>query len=734
MKYGDPRAVPALQGAIPREETEHHRRWVILAVAHLGGFSADEQVEAIVAFATQAAAPEGSEELRKANDGLLEKATLEVLVSIGQTLTDPDHADAEVARALVEKRDALRAKQPMVATILTRILSQWLVPAATEDVLAQIALENADAFVLDSALSMRAKFREQVGPGLRKIVPAGGTPAGIAAILLQDDATVARILRGDDRKAQRAMLACARSVRHPLPVKTVAGLLDVNDIALQTAAARYLESEDSVEARSALLGRTRGRARILGARMGFDPGHNTYPAFDVIEDSLRDLVLGPDGPREVLALLSAGYWGDDGQRIVCIYEDRTEFMIDDGSGRQRYRVLGPEEIEELLAFVSERRVDELPPLNTSVHDGIQYEYMHLRPEGGRRVFMNNPGMAGSEGSTYELLVKAFVDMSESGTYALRHPLTVGIPEARLLMRREKASAQLVWARGDDLRVLVTPPDGGAPAWRSWRDGSLEGPCDEPADVPALAGHIKAPEGYRSMGHLNRFRWQVRVGDAVVIAAVDKERAYGLWRVEAGKVTARLSAGNCGNPLVTPDGRWLIAAKVDGSWAIPNYLVRINLASGREEKLGIPPADRCDPIAYVPAHDRILVIRENENVDQETRAASVASTEFLLLDATTGRTTPVKGEFRPWEQATVRPLQSTGTKHEAWAALPDRRKNSTLLGRYDMKAFVFRPIMTLPGVLCTSMQVWVDEDRGFVYVISNGDLIRVPLEAELPRRQ
>ena len=66
--------------------------------------------------------------------------------------------------------------------------------------------------------------------------------------------------------------ACARLLGGNLPVNEVGNLLEHQNKLLALAAERYLESEDSPEARNLVLKQTsEGEALILGARDSFDP-------------------------------------------------------------------------------------------------------------------------------------------------------------------------------------------------------------------------------------------------------------------------------------------------------------------------------------------------------------------------------------------------------------------------------------------------------------------------------
>ncbi len=117
-------------------------------------------------------------------------------------------------------------------------------------------------------------------------------------------------------------------------------------------------------------------------------------------------------------------------------------------------------------------------------DGLQYEYVQLTSNGGRRVFMNNPDRAPEEGAVYPLLTRRFYKLTEAA------PLTV---------------------------------------------------------------------------HYDF-----------------EKRAKGM-------------------AIVTPDGRWLVPAKTEGNWAVPNVVVRDDLVNGQEIPLDIPAADTFNPVAFVWPH-------------------------------------------------------------------------------------------------------------------------------------
>jgi len=87
--------------------------------------------------------------------------------------------------------------------------------------------------------------------------------------------------------------------------------------------------------------------------------------------------------------------------------------------------------------------------------------------------------------------------------------------------------------------------------------------------------------------------------------------------------------------------------------------------------------------------------------------------------------PVKTARRKLTQ-NLRPLQPVAGSQEYWAAIPDSEKNLTRVGRYDTRAFSFKPLMEIPEVRFTSEAMWVDEAAKRIYLAYNGHLLRLPL--------
>ncbi len=415
--YRAKEAVPVLKAALAREPEEHHRQRVIQALSALGGLSVEEIVAAVEAYGEEIATEEGRERVARASDSLSDASPLEPKVSMGRYLGYYwDEPDEKAARRLVARVQELRTRAFAQSQSLWLVIRTWPTAAVDQEIVRRVASGAVDKLSVHSALKRRESLQGNTREQLEKLCEHGGTQLGIAACLIGDPDRYAQILGGSDSAAQQALLACARLVREPLPVQKVGELLQSANERVVIAAESYLESEDSAGARQLVLARHPRETRILGARQEFDPGHFSFEQFERWEERLQEAVRADGGPDELLALLSAGYWGDEGQSVIYIRGKKAELRFYRDETKFESRKLSDGEWRDLRGFLCDNSVEDLAPLNVLVHDGMQYEYVHLTRHGGRRVFMNNPQTVG--GSVYDRLVRHFIRLSESLVHVL----------------------------------------------------------------------------------------------------------------------------------------------------------------------------------------------------------------------------------------------------------------------------------------------------------------------------
>jgi len=169
------------------------------------------------------------------------------------------------------------------------------------------------------------------------------------------------------------------------------------------------------------------------------------------------------------------------------------------------------------------------------------------------------------------------------------------------------------------------------------------------------------------------------------------------------------------------------AKTDDNWGHPNYVVRFSLETGREFRVNVEPADELEAVIYLPLHGKTLLRRAKSDYPW-SRGTPVGpdKPEYYLLDPRTGSVQAVSGEFGPLRQDGKRFLQPTSNPNEYWAAISDRTKDETQVGRYNLKDFSFKAVLTVPHISFDSMSMWVDEQQGKLYLVYKEQLLRLPL--------
>jgi len=406
-----PEAVPALRAALSRLHRDSERRPVARALVACGGASVDEEVEALEALAVQLSTDEGKSAYRQYRYSLSDESALDPLVTLGDVLRADDlEPSAELVDAVHQALPELAERDRAAAAELRVLVSHW--PSAGPDRAGVQALAAGElgSEEIAALLRRREEVAEHAAPDLACLATGEGLTAGTAAILLGEAAPVERILARGEPVTQVALLAAARLAGAALPVAVVGDLLaradpaDDDEAAVARAAELYLEANDSPPARRLLLAAHPGEARILGRRLLGDPVESNTEHFEAVEEELRQQVLAANQRGvEIYALLSASYWGSVGDFVIQVRPDRTTASF---AGRRCE--LSPSALARLESFVAAHQVEDLGPLETGVDDGMQYEYLHLNRDGGRRIVMNNPDTAG--GSVYDVLTRVFLDL------------------------------------------------------------------------------------------------------------------------------------------------------------------------------------------------------------------------------------------------------------------------------------------------------------------------------------
>jgi len=664
-------AVPLLKKRLATIKDSGDLRRMVEAINDLNGYGTDDSIRFLQAYANAISTPAKEQTLYKSLQTLLDsEIELDKEAFVGYVLSANPKNAAAIGKKIL--------KTGTVNDDLLSVIASWRIPAVDYEILRRLSAGTMNYRAVAGLLTAYGPLDESARKRLQPLIDAGGYATGVIAMLERNEALFTTILQSEDTKAKASLLAAARFIKQKLDLPAVAKHMGSEDTTLAKAARQYLTADDSPQSRSLLQANTKGN-EIFGSRMSYDPGHVTYPEFNAIEKTLLTEIENGEA-EEVFALLSSGYWGGEGQIIIRRTGDSVKLAKVLDQGRYFSGVVSSETWKHLNAFMANNRIDDLAPLETYIADGIQYEFVHLKKQYGRRVFMNNPGA--SDG-IYNTLVNEFVRLSEGADLQLHYRAIDIDSEGRVLSRSDRPHA-----------------------WEEY-----------------LKKYQTAESECAKMKYMQeKATWQSRYkGKPLYIHD-------GFFQCEKEKPKKYIfkSKGNYGDPVVTKDNKWLVAAKTDTHWAVPNYAVVINLITKAEKKIDLPPADNYNVVAYVEERNRVLLVRYKDDPKVTKKPVGPDKPTYYLLDPETRKTEIVDGDLAPYQQHGQFPLQAATKKHFTWVARPDYETRSTEVGLYDMRNFVFQHWRTIKDFVFTSRQMWVDEEKNLILIDTRNDLLQFPL--------
>jgi hypothetical protein len=370
------RAVLARTDAMSRSELEQ-------TLVASGALTDEEIVEMVTAYATLLSTEAGRKQLAEgplATSG--EPSSWKVTVG-ARLAADLPHRE-ELAQRLLAKAAQSGEAAPtlfaIVSTIDAPAVHQWLATRLLDGT----AAASGDPFPIVSLLQHRSSAAVSARSELQAALEKPGLARGIAAVVLNDGVSISAILRKGTADERDAVLAAARAVGQPLDTAEV---LEAATNAGESAAAE-LEMMNTAAARAALATLYPDQARIWGPRPWADPGHTTFTFFDIWEESLRALVKKRQFDR-IDALALGSYWGGNREVVVVARKGDTMLLVSTTPGTKE-TPLPPATAARIRQFLDDTHPADLEPFDAGTFDGTQYEYVYLTPDGGRRVFMNNP--------------------------------------------------------------------------------------------------------------------------------------------------------------------------------------------------------------------------------------------------------------------------------------------------------------------------------------------------------
>lgn len=683
--YADPSCLPALRAGLAKASNLDDRKRYLKALLACGGFTAAEQLEALLA-----AASTDPKRLERIRYSILEtNAGLSPALELGSLLAEEPPAEL-VPAAL--------ARLPFAG--LEEIVFAWDDPRVRE-----YQLERLRSGQLSLPLVQDLLDDGPGHPALPEVIAHGGEAAGVASALAQD----ATPLKGQDLSTRQMLLACARYLRWELPLKPVKAAL--GEPALKKAALAYLTTIDTPAARELLGGET---GLILG-----ESGGTLKEFAPKWEAELREELLSDSSLTEIFALFTAGYYEAYGHFVIRVRGEQADIRWYGSPGKYRSRPLTATELAALQRFTREKGADSWPKGHEVGGHSAEYEYAHLTPRGGRRVYGYQPG-----GDFRKLtdMVKAL----GAGRTELNYDV-FKTHEGRVLLDGAAGleATALHQDQGQLYVQLAKPPQGLSPALlqgealQRWGLGAARGGgwyvrrgdrWEKIAGAPPGRLVDDTRDEGKEWAHLNNPSWQVEAGQGWRLRVLE-DGSLGLRK--QGQKNRVLARGRFANPVVSPDHRWALAARAQpgAMWGEPNDLVRIALPGGALQVVPIPKADNLYCAAWLPLHKAFLVYRSEQDEGPG---------DYFLVDPDTLAARQVEGELGPLAEAV--PLVPTGRPGEYWAAVGE--PGGTQLGVYDPERFVFTKVALYPRLAFRSRHLAVV--GGHLYVLDDGSLLEFKL--------
>jgi HEAT repeat protein len=704
----------------------------------------------------------------------------ELRAYIGQQLTQQSEISDELAVALVDRIETIEAKEPKMAAAYRRMILGWTNSAINRLLLRDVKRGIADLPALNRLVGLRTLLREKHTAELAELRSGKGVGAGLASCIFESPEENAVLVGTDDADAKIALFGCARLIRSPLAIAKVAAELRSANPLLKLAAERYLESEDSPEARAIIRGLYPTEVKILGARNCFVVENSSLAIDDYlyvvfqsagILDRWEACSLGRTGAALVKTEKSLvdevkkdtgllAVYSFDANHIR-VYKDHALFSWDEDDSRYRERRLSKNELESFKAYLARKDADEMPPYVpcTAPYCSAK-ELLMIERTGGRRVYFTSEDPSGSGDHEFVTGLLGIFRQWKEQPSTLKYSMSREIPGLEVVFASDDLKAETIWkGDGNDIRIVGSVTairksvndkiqnlehvededeeiDYEATArkrndlyektlyegygWYKLVNGGAESGADRPPQVdfiPARDGHAVQPTAEQ---------WKARTATVEIRAS-----ETGLYKIVRDKLV-QVRQGAYTSPVISPDGRWVIASKKEDEGL--SSLVRIELGTGKEVALGGEDAQNYSPITIAPLINRALIAESfdgyEDNYDLNGTdglpSDDPPSSGMRFVDLFSGKTYPVTGEVRPLYQQTFRSLQTAPKPNEYWAAIPDREKNETVVGIYDAKTLSFVQNIRVPKIRFNSMQMWVDNRALKLYFVYRGHVLTLPL--------
>ena len=634
--------------------------------------------------------------------------------TLGNNQIDPDRADPKIViREHLASACIYGEPRPDLTAALTELGRKWYqndqprlaelenelldLPGAAVDsyMLERLSRGDVSSEFLRVLLSRRKSIKATNAPALNQLVSAGGPRAGIALALLGNETAANTALSKAETPTALALLAATRVIGMSLAPPSLEAAAARPE--LREAVLAYLRTSEDKQ-HLALLNQLGDGYQISGRSTGeswIEKAETEIVARYHERGKPELYVLQSHHEGHSIYLAGTELWVD-GDQAELLFEDNKLAHIRRGEDAPSYerRVLDSEELAAFQAFIRDRDVDNWTQWdNVTSHHFTSFQYLHLTPEGGRRVGATfNSGTDQGEGEKYEDLVDLFTDLKKKPSQTV-YQIQKEMPGVRVLEDNSQAVAICTDEEGLKVREedwqhnvswrLLTKQGLGAPS-----KPAKDYPEDPPPDTFTFTP-ISLANGLFLDKSPNRL---------VVRRPNEREKTF--------------LKGSYSSPALDSERRQGLVLKWEDKERNRWTYELVDFVDGTVRPVQLPPGIKAFPTAYLPGKRAFLAVA-GESYDRLEKTG-------YLVDAKSGKVTPVSGEFRPWLQSGERPLQKAGgTRY--WAAM--RTDLGTEVGTIDEQTFEFEPVAHYPTLRFNASQMWVDGDQVYVAI---GDILVLPL--------
>lgn len=598
----------------------------------------------------------------------------------------------EIFKSSEKKKEAILTLMGRNSDLLNQdIIIKWL------------ANDKLSSNFISMMITSNMKLSGKNSAELKRIIDGKGFRAGVAALILNNQVEIERLLKSDDKDGILYLLYIADLVNIDLPYLKVAYLLNSNCEELVLAAENYLIKAGTERAKKAYMKYSKSDYPIIGSCLFFENRRVQY---------LKTFRKSKDIQESYL--LFGGRADEDDKLFYIItvhHDDSITYSYGKENGVEYTRNLSAVEFEEFKAFIVKNGVDYLEECgNSAVCDGVNYQYFHFTPTGGYQVFMDNPHK--QNGFDYDLIIELFEFYKKSGDFEVTHSYVKNCKGSKLLLTK---NVHGFWNKGNDRRVLISEPykiDEGssndATNWYEFKNGKI---CKNLPNPEIWNRPYRWLEKHSKLiDTLDVFEKLIFVGDTAYFISSSWEKDFkGIWRVKKGGIPELIVKGEYSKLSVSTKHRWIVAELKNRN----DKFVRINVDTKEIDGIKLPEEGNGALEWFSEAHEKFLI-----SVFKDQKG------KYYLFDPVKKNFEVIKGDFSLlYIGKRERGFQKTDKKDEVWAF--DNVKGKAVVGRYNLRSFTYKPEMKLHFPIWESSALWVDEPNKHVYVVVDGALLRFP---------